>query len=145
MSYIPTNWAAGDIVTAEKLNKIENGIVSGGLPSVTSTDNGDVLTVVEGAWAKATPTGGGGGVLVVHETNGALDKTWSEINEAVCTSGALINFKQDDTAEANSVVFGTIYLSGMGYALITFSPMGDGGIVQYVTNSEDGYPVQVTQ
>lgn len=29
------------------------------LPSVTSDDNGDVLTVVEGAWAKAAPSGGG--------------------------------------------------------------------------------------
>lgn len=28
----------------------------GGLPPVTSSDNGDVLTVVEGAWAKAAPT-----------------------------------------------------------------------------------------
>ena len=28
------------------------------LPSVTADDNGDVLTVVEGAWAKATPSGG---------------------------------------------------------------------------------------
>jgi hypothetical protein len=28
------------------------------LPEVTSSDNGDVLTVVEGAWAKATPSGG---------------------------------------------------------------------------------------
>lgn len=27
------------------------------LPSVTASDNGDVLTVVEGAWAKATPSG----------------------------------------------------------------------------------------
>ena len=30
------------------------------LPAVTSSDNGDVLTVVEGSWAKATPSGGGG-------------------------------------------------------------------------------------
>ena len=26
------------------------------LPAVTAADDGDVLTVVEGAWAKATPT-----------------------------------------------------------------------------------------
>ncbi len=30
------------------------------LPAVTATDNGDVLTVVEGAWAKAAPSSGGG-------------------------------------------------------------------------------------
>ena len=29
------------------------------LHKVTSTDNGDVLTVVEGKWAKAAPGGGG--------------------------------------------------------------------------------------
>lgn len=29
-----------------------------GLPAVSATDNGDVLTVVEGAWAKAEPSGG---------------------------------------------------------------------------------------
>ena len=28
------------------------------LPAVSSTDNGDVLTVVEGSWAKAAPSGG---------------------------------------------------------------------------------------
>ena len=30
MSYTPTEWSTGDIVTAEKLNKIENGILSSG-------------------------------------------------------------------------------------------------------------------
>ena len=29
MSYTPTEWENGDIITAEKLNKIENGIVNG--------------------------------------------------------------------------------------------------------------------
>ncbi len=30
MGYEPTNWKTGDVITAEKLNKIENGIGSGG-------------------------------------------------------------------------------------------------------------------
>ncbi len=34
------------------------------LPAVTATENGDVLTVVEGAWAKAAPSGGG--AFIVH-------------------------------------------------------------------------------
>ena len=38
------------------------------LPSVTSTDNGKVLTVVNGEWAPAIPSGGGSGVLIAHAT-----------------------------------------------------------------------------
>lgn len=30
MSYTPTNWKAGDVVTSAKLNKMEQGIVAGG-------------------------------------------------------------------------------------------------------------------
>lgn len=37
------------------------------LPSVTSDDNGDVLTVVEGAWANAAPSGGSGSGATVVE------------------------------------------------------------------------------
>ena len=28
MSYTPTNWQTGDVITAEKLNKLENGVSS---------------------------------------------------------------------------------------------------------------------
>ena len=52
-----------------------------GLPAVTSDDNGDVLTVVEGSWAKAQPSGGGAFVVnfsLTDETYSA-DKTFAEI------------------------------------------------------------------
>lgn len=55
MSYTPTTWAAGDTVTAAKLNKLEQGVASGG------------------------------GVLVVHASDAefpVLDKTWTEIKNA---------------------------------------------------------------
>lgn len=52
MSYEPTNWKDGDLVTSAKLNKIEQGIAAGG------------------------------GVLIVHYENGTLDKTWQEIHDA---------------------------------------------------------------
>jgi hypothetical protein len=29
MAYTPTDWKTGDVITAEKLNNIENGVVSG--------------------------------------------------------------------------------------------------------------------
>lgn len=41
---------------AEIIDKIEDlDLTAGRLPEVTSTDNGDILSVVEGAWAKADP------------------------------------------------------------------------------------------
>ena len=47
-----------DTWNAAQLNEaVNNGSAGGGspLPAVTASDNGDVLTVVEGAWAKSSP------------------------------------------------------------------------------------------
>ena len=53
MSYEPTVWKDGDLVTSAKLNKLEQGVANGG------------------------------GVLVVHaDDNGKLDRTWQEIYDA---------------------------------------------------------------
>lgn len=68
-----------------------------GLPAVTAADNGDVLTVVNGAWDKAASSGGGG-VLVVNVTDGTCDKTWQEIHDAFASTGAV--FSLDDTLTA---------------------------------------------
>ena len=71
--------------------KEEDGVLSvvgGGsssLPEVTSEDNGDVLTVVEGAWAKAKNEGN---IFIVtftetdEQSNYVSDKTFEEIEEA---------------------------------------------------------------
>ena len=58
-----------------------------GLPAVTSDDNGDVLTVVNGAWDKAAPSGGGSDIFVVTYTDNSgtltYDKTLAEIYTAI--------------------------------------------------------------
>lgn len=54
MSYTKQTWTSGDVITAAKMNHIEDGIGTG-LPEVTSSNNGDVLTVVSGEWAAAAP------------------------------------------------------------------------------------------
>ena len=62
MSYTPTTWATGDVITAEKLNKLENGVADGtklfviNATGVASQDN-----------PQTTPT---------------LDKTYDEIKAA---------------------------------------------------------------
>lgn len=53
MSYEPTNWKKGDVVTSEKLNKIENGIAAVG-----------VL------------------VCTADAETGSLNHTWQEIHDA---------------------------------------------------------------
>lgn len=55
---------------------ISSDFVSGGssLPEVSADDNGDVLTVVEGEWAKAAPSGGGS-VASVRITFSGFDGT----------------------------------------------------------------------
>lgn len=62
------------------------------LPAVTSADNGDVLTVVNGSWDKAAPSGGGGVLALNGTIDGntiTLDKTWQEIHDAI-TAGQFV-------------------------------------------------------
>lgn len=71
------------------------------LPAVTASDNGDVLTVVEGAWAKAAPSAGGGCLYVTFSTedNGTTwtaDKTFAECLEAYENGSAVIAQWNDD-------------------------------------------------
>ena len=92
MSYTKQTWASGDVVTAEKLNHIESGIESAAeLPAVSAADNGDVLTVVEGVWGKAAPSGGGGG-------GGAFYVTFNGDNP-VGNEGEYTNVVADHTLE----------------------------------------------
>ena len=52
MSYTPTTWKSGDIVTSEKLNKLEQGVANNGI------------------------------LIIHQDENGILDRTWQEIYDA---------------------------------------------------------------
>lgn len=73
--YVKIGGQASDVVGIDtipdmiaKITAISGGGGGGGsdLPEVTDADNGDVLTVVDGEWSKAAPTGGGGGRVVLY-------------------------------------------------------------------------------
>lgn len=42
-------------------------------------------------------SGSGGGVLVVHDVDGTLDKTWQEIHDAMLSGGAVIDTDENET------------------------------------------------
>ena len=74
MSYTPTNWSSGDIVTAEKLNKIEQGIAE-----ALSSEASDI----------PEQTSSGQTLLVVHINNHTMDKTFGEIKDTLEQGGAI--------------------------------------------------------
>lgn len=82
MSYTPTNWKSGDVVTSAKLNKLEQGVAEAG-----------------------------GGVLVVYaetdtETGStSLYSTWQEIHDAMLASGAVLFFPDSERVVAITEAF----------------------------------------
>lgn len=85
MAYTPTVWATGDIITAEKLNKMEQGIENAGIPQ---------FFVVHGT-------------VALDQHTATLDKTYEEMVSAVSAGAiiiAIVEFAYGFT--------GTFYMSG---------------------------------
>lgn len=80
------------------LYKIAQG--SGGVPAVEDADKGKYLHANESTGDLEWATAGGsvGGVLVVTDTDGTLDKTWQEIHDAMLLGGAVLSADNEATA-----------------------------------------------
>lgn len=117
MSYEPTNWKAGDVVTSAKLNKLEQG-VAGGILIVHSEKIGST------------------------ESNRRLDKTWMEIHNALFNGTIVLVLTDltDEYAENVLVSFITRVFTAheqqpqLYYVYINNSEDG------YTTDSANGYP-----
>jgi hypothetical protein len=90
---------------------------------------GEVIALI-----KALGGGSGGGVLVVTDTDGTLDKTWQEIYDAFVTGSVRIMAGEND---ANGVL--SVRLTKGEYRI---SMMNAGSIEPfvYVASSASGYP-----
>ena len=120
MGYTPTEWKSGDVVTSAKLNKLEQGVAASG----------------------------GGSAFIVHVTTvgatSTLDKTYSEIYDALLTHIVLISEK-DDIYGALSRMITCAYEKDGVYSVESPYCYVDNNSVSwevttYTTDSEDGYP-----
>lgn len=116
MSYNKTTWATGDIVTAEKLNNIESGIVNNNMYIVSIISNIDEST---------------------GEETVTLDKTWQEIFDATQT-GRLVRFMQASVEEYPGVeesYYGFLYADSMS---IGYGPVWDATEEKYINSYNIG-------
>lgn len=108
------------------------------LPAVTSADAGKVLGVNDsGVWVAQTPASGGG-VLVVTDTNGTLDKTWQEIYDA---APAVIFGRTRNNGKKIVTYLENVYESDGSY-IVTVGAISAVKVedVQYIASSASGYP-----
>ena len=135
----------------EALEDITTVTVNGSdaLPAVTAVDNGDVLTVVEGAWTKAAPAGGGVyNVTAAYDDSGeegvyVLNKTWQEIHDAFAEGKTILvsyeNLSEGFETSGIAAVYGIAHNSGSelteGYVV------GLNGGSAAITETANGYPV----
>lgn len=116
MAYTPTVWQNGDVITAEKLNNIENGIENS-----NST------------------------LIVTEDSEYALDKTYTEIKTAI-NNGTPVYVKTsftENTAALYPITTvaedgGSYGVGGITIDITTFEPT----VIMFITDSENGYPVE---
>lgn len=108
MSYTPTNWNTGDTITAAAMNKIENGIANAG----------------------------GGDFFVVTESDGTLDKTWTEIYTAL-SNGMMGKLLYVDAGYTAAITL--LYLARYDEEFYDVYPLGDSSYC-FRTSTANGYP-----
>lgn len=127
MSYEKQTWVNGEVITADKLNHMENGIES---------------------------SGGGGGILICHELQYTqLDKTLGEIKQAFANDtmifvyhpGNKFNSGQEDPIFGYQVgrvmeVYQDSQLSGGGWNVVVTDCRGAQTKQTYHASDDSSYP-----
>ena len=110
MNYNKTTWQTDDVITAEKLNKLENGIVNNGALIVNCTEQQDESLI--------------------------LDKTWQEIWDAYYSGRNVIIYDEDGLGLYNLIY---IHASQDDYSLYITGSYGL-GLIEFQTSTANGYP-----
>ena len=109
MSYTLTEWESTDVVTATRMNALEQAVGDMNMsytPNVWS--DGDILSAEKmNALEQAVASGGGGSSapLICTEADGYLDKTFGELRTALLNGVTIIVQKTDDMGEFGTAVY----------------------------------------
>ncbi len=115
------------------LYKIAQG--SGGVPPVEDADKGKYLHANESTGALEWAEGGsGGGVLVVTDTDGTLDKTWQEINDA--DFAVILAYR----SQVEAIVHMPVNFCNEGKGAYDVACELQGATVYYTAESTSDYP-----
>ena len=143
MSYEPTNWKDGDLVTSAKLNKLEQGIADS-LSDVDISNPTNGQTLIYNGTSGKWENGSGGGVLIVgsvieggHET---LDKTWKEIHDALRTN-AVSTYAGGSDASFQYPVLAAFHDMETGKYIISTFELFNAGMCEFIADTENDYPV----
>ena len=112
MSYTPTEWKTGDVITAEKLNNMESGIFG----------SAKVLFVE------------------LNTETGAIDKTWNEINSAIASGVlCLIAMPEGNDGHSTNVLTGSLRINNQYNVYVNFETV-ETATMLLTAESPDDYP-----
>lgn len=129
MAYEPTNWKTGDVVTSEKLNKLENGVANGGgfLKVASSLDD--------------------------QERVETMDKTWQEIHDALVNGEYVVlvdaydEYTKEYSATQSRIVearYVKAFLNAESFYQVTVKQISDDGVTEegmrYTCPTANDYP-----
>ena len=117
MAYTKQTWNNGDIITAEKLNHMEDGIASGGVMAVNLTYDESTLTYT-------------------------MNKTWQEIHDAIASGTMVIVIAPNEEGVEQMMCYRAVHADFTGrYDVSVVSGYGQlGAVLFYSAASSDGYP-----
>lgn len=106
MSYTPTEWKTGDVVTSAKLNKLEQGVAdAGGVVIVTGTINEDTVTLGKTYSEIKADYMAGYTVVILFETERGEDATETDWNQVTGFNEYTGTDPQSDPAAYTVVAF----------------------------------------
>ena len=114
--YTPTEWATGDVITADKLNKMEGGI----------EDISSQTLIVEAS-------------LVDYSV--VLNKTWQEIKEHVDSGCPVFCYRKVNSSLTQIYNIAQVYISESNtYIVNAIDAAAGSGIMSFYAGAPDGYP-----